>query len=134
MASEDSDQVLPGFLAIHGLDDLSDLDQALPIEMPAFCDQLDATRELLKVRLLRASQRELTEERNDRLHQLGSPSDEVLAEVLLVVVVTLVQEDPPDSEEVTKIFQTRDALHALRHHKPVKHLIAGPVALPPSPV
>jgi hypothetical protein len=28
MASEDSDQFMPGFLPVHGLRDLSDLDQA----------------------------------------------------------------------------------------------------------
>src|SRR5439155_3498263 len=54
--------------------------------------------------------------------------------MFLVVVVALVQEDPPDSEEVAKLFQTRDAFGALCHDEPMKHLIAGPVALPTCPV
>ena len=58
----------------------------------------------------------------------------VLAEVLLVVIVSLVEEDPPDSKEVTEFFQTSDAFGALCHDEPMKHLIAGPVALPVSPV
>ncbi len=45
-----------------------------------------------------------------------------------MVVVALVQEDPADSEEVAELLETTDALGALRHDKPMEHLVAGLVA------
>jgi len=53
MASEDSDQVVPGFLAIHGLRNLGDLDEPAGLEMPACADQLEASCELHEVLLFR---------------------------------------------------------------------------------
>ena len=79
MASEDSDQFVSGFLPVHRLRDFSDLNQTGWVQMQTFCRQLNALSELLEVRVFRASQRELTEERDDRLHQFGSPTDVVLA-------------------------------------------------------
>ena len=48
MASEDSDQVVPGFLVIHRLSDLDDVDEPVRRQMPASLHHLDTTRELLK--------------------------------------------------------------------------------------
>jgi hypothetical protein len=53
MASEDSDQLSSGLLAIHRLRDLSDLHHALQGEVTARLDQSDALRELLEVASLR---------------------------------------------------------------------------------
>ena len=48
MASEDSDQLVSGFLAIHGLGDLRDLDETFDRLVPAGGDKLDAASELLE--------------------------------------------------------------------------------------
>ena len=74
MASEDSDQLVPGFLAVHGLRDLDDLDEAFGLEMPAAVDELDALRELLEVALLRRAHRIRAEERNNRLQEIPAPA------------------------------------------------------------
>jgi hypothetical protein len=66
MASEDSDQLVPGFLAIHRLSDLCNLDQSIRRQMAAGINHLDARRELLEVLLLRAHERIPAKERNDR--------------------------------------------------------------------
>jgi hypothetical protein len=66
MASEDSDQVLLGLLPVHRFGYLRDLDQTADIEMSVLRDQSHATRELLKVTLLRRSKRVSLEERNYR--------------------------------------------------------------------
>ena len=66
MASEDSDQLRPGLLAIHRLRDLRDLGNALSREVVAGVGELHATRELLEVALLRCPHGVLPEERNDR--------------------------------------------------------------------
>jgi hypothetical protein len=64
MASEDSDQLVPGFLAIHRLSDLCN--QSIRRQMAAGINHLDARRELLEVLLLRAHERIPAKERNDR--------------------------------------------------------------------
>ena len=53
MVSEDSDQLSPGLLAIHRLNDLCDLHKTLKGPMSTAVDQPDAAHELLKVALLR---------------------------------------------------------------------------------
>ena len=52
MVSEDSDQLVSGFLAVHRLGDLCDLDQPWSGQMRAAFDQLHTTCELFKVLLL----------------------------------------------------------------------------------
>jgi hypothetical protein len=52
MASEDSDQISSGFLAVHRLSYLSDIGKSLTCEVTTGVYQLDAFRELLKVLLL----------------------------------------------------------------------------------
>ena len=66
MASEDSDQLVPRFLAIHRLSDLCNFDQSIRRQMAAGINHLDARRELLEVLLLRAHERIPARERNDR--------------------------------------------------------------------
>jgi hypothetical protein len=53
MVSEDSDQVGSGFAAVHRLRNLCDVRQARMGQVDAAVDHPDATRELLKVALLR---------------------------------------------------------------------------------
>ena len=53
MVSEDTDQVLPGLLAIHRLSDFCDIRQTHMSSMDAGINQLNTAGELLKIPLLR---------------------------------------------------------------------------------
>src|SRR6266568_2443387 len=70
MASEDSDQVVPGLAMIHRLPDLHDLRETRRREMTPVLHQSDALRELLEVGALRRAKRIPFEERNDRFDEL----------------------------------------------------------------
>ena len=70
------------------------------------------------------------EEGNDRLDQILPPTHYIAIQMLLVVVISLVGDNTPDTKEVHELFKTRDALRALRHGKLMRHLIAGLVAFP----
>ena len=131
MASEDSEQVGSGFLAIHRLRDLDDPGQALMREMLAGLDELDAQRELLKVLLLGREHWVFSEERNDRFDQVLPPSNHVAIKVLTVVVVPPIGDYLAHPEEVLEQLQARNTLRALSHRELMRHLIAGPVAAPP---
>jgi hypothetical protein len=67
MASEDSDQIVPGYTSVHRFGDSRDFDQPVHRKVAAGRHQLYARCELLEVLLLRAEHRVLTEERDDRL-------------------------------------------------------------------
>ena len=128
MASEDSDELVSGLAMIHRLRQLGYLDKTLAGQMPTGDDDFHAPRELLEIVPLRRPQRMLTEERNDRADQLRATTHVVLAKGLLVVVVTLVDEDTADAEEVVKRFQAVDTFHPLRDNEPMEHLVSGLVA------
>ncbi len=134
MASEDSDQVMPGFFAIHRLSDLGHLDQPFRTQVPAVGDELDAACELLEVLLLGGAHWVLPEERDDRLQQLDALPHHEAVQVLTVVVVATVRHDLTTREELTKLVKTRDARDALRHRELVRHLPAGSVAASALPV
>lgn len=53
MASEDSDQILSGLLAIHRLSDLRDIGQTLMGPVDTGINHLNTAGELLKIPLLR---------------------------------------------------------------------------------
>ncbi len=57
-----------------------------------------------------------------------------LAPVLLVIVMTLIDVDPADPEELTELFKAAATTYTLGHDKRMAHLIAGCVALPPHAV
>ena len=96
--------------------------------MPATVDEHHALRELLEVVLLRRRHRVLGEERDDHIEQVVPPVDDELSQVLPVIFVSPVDEDPPHPEEAQKLFEAGDALHALRHDEPMRDLVAGSVA------
>jgi len=104
MASEDSDQVLPGRLPIHRFDYLSDLDQTPGIKMPAVRYQSHTARKLLKVTLLSRPKRVSLKERNYRPYKIVSPVHNELAQMLAVVVLALVDIDPTHAEEALKLL------------------------------
>ena len=109
MASEDSDQIVPGLLPVHRLNDLRDLDETFGRLVPAGGDEFDAASELLEVLLLRTPHRMLSEERDDRLQQIDAATHGVSVHVLPVVVIPLVGSHIADTEKLTKMFETRDA-------------------------
>jgi len=53
MVSEDSDQILPGLLAIHRFDNFRKIHQTLTGQVQSGINQTNAARELLEVPLLR---------------------------------------------------------------------------------
>jgi hypothetical protein len=134
MASEDSDELASGLLSIHRLSDLGDLDQTLWGQMSTTDDQLDASRELLEVTLLRGAQRVPTKERNDRFRQVRPSLDEIVAQMLFVVVVPPIYEDAADLEEVTKLLKAAETPYTLRYGEPMRDLVASLVALAASSV
>jgi hypothetical protein len=134
MASEDSDEVVPGLAAIHRLSDLRDLDETASTQMTAASDELDAPRELLEVLLLRGPHRMLPEERNDLLQEIDAASHDESVQVLAVVVVAAVRHHGAHPEEFPELVKTRNARGALCHRELVGHLISGPVAASARPV
>ena len=99
MASEDTDQLLPGCPSIHRLDDLRDLNQTVDIEMPTVRNQSHATRELLEIALLRRPQRVSLEERYYRPHEILPPIHDELSQVLTMVVAARAHVYPTCAEE-----------------------------------
>ena len=83
MASEDSDQVMPGLLEVHRLRDLSDLDQTVGGPMSSTGHDVHAQDELLEVLLLGGPERMSLEERNDPFEQLVAPANDVLMQMFL---------------------------------------------------
>ncbi len=134
MASEDSDQLSPGLLAIHRLDDFGDIRKTSIGPMDTTVDHLNTASELFEISLLRRTHRMSRKEGNDYLNQIFSPTHRVAIQVLLVVVVPSIDEHATHSKETHQIVETRDALCALRHRELVRHLIAGLVAFPIRPV
>jgi hypothetical protein len=128
MASEDSDQFLPGCTPVHGFDDLSNLNQAGDIKMSAGRYQLHAARELLEVTLLRRPKMISLEERDYRPYEVVSPVHDELAQVLAVIIMTRVDIDPSHAKEAPKLLQRRPAADTLRHDKPMRDLVPSFVA------
>jgi hypothetical protein len=128
MASEDSDQVLPGCLPIHRLDDLSNLNQTFDIKMPIVRDQLHAACELLKVTLLRRPKRVILKERNYRPYKIISSVHDELAQMLSMVVLARIDVNAPHPKEALELLQCGPATDTLRHDKPMRDLVPGFVA------
>jgi len=128
MASEDSNQVLPGRPPVHCLGDLCDLNQTAGIEMPAVRYQSHAACELFEVTLLGRSQRVGLEERNYRSHEILPPVDNELAQRLAMIVVPLGDVDTTYAEKALQLFQRGPAADTLCHDEPVRDLVSGLVA------
>ena len=102
MASEDTDELVSGLPAIHGLCDLRDLDETFGRHVPAGGDESHAVSELLEVQLLGTPHRMLLEERDDRLQQIGASPHGVTVHVLPVVVVPPIRNHIANAEELTE--------------------------------
>src|SRR2546427_11909930 len=77
MASEDSDELVPGFPSVHRLHDLDDLRKADVRLVATFGHQLDARSELLEVESLGRTKWILPKERNDPFEQILSTTNDV---------------------------------------------------------
>ena len=134
MASEDSDEVAPGFAAIHRLSDLRDLDETASTQMTTLSDQLKAASELLEVLLLRGAHRMLLKERNDAFQKIHAASHDESVQVFAVVVVAAIRHHHAHPEELPELVKTRNARRALCHGELVGHLVPGSVAGSAGPV
>jgi hypothetical protein len=90
--------------------------------------ELHTRGELLEVSLLHRVKGVLAKKRNDPFHQVPSTGNDELGQVLLVVVVTLVDEQSSTAEEPLEVFEHMHAACSLRHYEPRSHLDTGLVA------
>ena len=134
MASEDSDQVLPGFSMVHGFSDFSDLNQSPGGQVAAAVAELNAPRELLEILSLRRPKRILPEERDDHPKEIFPSAHYVAMQMLLVVVVPSIDADSADPKEALQVVQGGNTFGTLNHYKAVGHLISGFVASSISPI
>jgi hypothetical protein len=71
-----------------------------------------------------------SKERDDRFDKIDAAIDDELAQMLAMVVMAVVNEDPAHLKELLQLLKALPAPRALRHDEPVGHLITGLVALP----
>src|SRR5204863_3791368 len=102
MASEDSDQIVSGFLPVHRLSDLRDLDETVGRLVPAGGDEFDAVSELLEVLLLRTQHEMLPEKRDDRFKKIRTTTHDVAIHVLPMIVIPSVRDHTTYAEKLTK--------------------------------
>ena len=131
MASEDSDQLVPGFSVVHRLRDAGDLDETVTRQVTTSSHHVHTADELREVVSLRRPQRILLEERDDPFDEVDPSGHGVLTQRFLVVVVTTVRAEPPDAEELLELLEATATSLSLGHDKRMAHLIAGCVALRP---
>jgi len=115
MASEDSDQLVPGFSAIHRLNNLRDLHETVNGQVATRGNKLNAVRELCEVITLRSSQRIRAEEGNDRFEKIISSLHVIAVQMLAMVVVPPVDTDASDTEEALQLAETRQTARALHY-------------------
>jgi len=119
MASEDSDQLVPGFPSVHRLHDLDDLRKTSVRLVATFGHELDARRKLLEVEPLRRTERILAEERDYPFKQILSTTNDITVEVFPVVVMPPVYIHPARSKELAQIVEAGNATRSLRHDEVV---------------
>jgi hypothetical protein len=134
MASEDSDQIISRLPTVHRFCNACDLDETARCPMLFRRHDRHAPLEPLEVLTLRGSQRMLVEERNDRLEEIMPSPDHELDQVLTMVVVSPVWEEPTHPEELTELFKASDAARTVCHDKRVGDLVAGAIATPARPI
>jgi hypothetical protein len=133
MASEDSDQVLPGLLVVHRLRDLGDLNETVDCQMTSRSHDLEAFHESLEVFPLRRSKRMLLEEGHDDLSEVGPSNHGVPMQMLPVVVAPSIHGHASHAEELLQLHETRHATRALHYDEAVNDLVPGSVALSAHP-
>ena len=134
MASEDSDYVIAGYLAIHRLGDLKQTCQPVACEVLAAVDDLETSRKFLEVELFRSPKRIASEERHDRRSNVLSTVHRVRIHVLSMVVLASIGVDRPNAKERPESLQRFDALRTLCHAEIVRHLVASPITLSAFPI
>jgi hypothetical protein len=134
LVSEDSDELLSRFPAVHRLRDARNLDQSFNIQMTPHHHKVDTLCELGEVIALRCTQRVTAEKRDDLFHQRRPGIDDELAKMLAMVVVPPVEKNPANPKELPEFLEATDATLALRHDEPMRDLVTGSVALSVPPV
>ena len=94
---------------VHRFNDLRDLDQTLSGQMSTSLDRLHTLSELLKVFLLRGPHPMSLKERDDRFNEIDASIYDELAQMLAMVVVAPVQEDPAHPEDFLELFEASPA-------------------------
>jgi hypothetical protein len=128
VVSEDSDNFSAWLFVIHGFGDFDDLDQPTVGEMNTGLNQPYTFRELQEVALLGGSQRIPIKERNNGFHQIIPCSDAVPIHMFFVVVVSSIDIDGANTEELHEQVETVDARRALSHRELMCHLETGSVS------
>jgi hypothetical protein len=129
MASEDSDQFMPGLAMVHSLCEPRDFDETFRREMPTLSAYLKRGDELVEVASLRGLQRMTLEERDNHLEEVVPSLHAIAVEVLLVVVVAAVDTHRADSKELPQLVEGAHAARALHDGEAMGDLIPGFVAL-----
>ena len=137
MVSEDSDQIVPGLLAIHRLERFLRCPTKTLVGRDATPASISSTQRanFSKSRCFDESHADAPSKNGMIVSiKILSSSHHVAIQVLPVVVVSPIRDDASHSKEVHELVQTRHALRALRHGELVRHLIAGFVASAARPV
>jgi hypothetical protein len=88
----------------------------------ALCHPFYALSEFLEVIPFRRLQRMFSKERDDDFKKLTASAYNIAIEVLLVVVLTAVDDNSTDAKELVELSQGFQATLALSHGKLVEHL------------
>jgi hypothetical protein len=128
MVSEDSDSLGAVFPPIHRCRQLCDSIKPLTCKVVALCHPFYALSEFLEVIPFRRLQRMFFKERDDDFKKLTASAYNIAIEVLLVVVLTAVDDNSTDAKELVELSQGFQATLALSHGKLVEHLYSDFVA------
>jgi hypothetical protein len=128
MVSEDSDQLGPGLLTVHGLNNLDKVGEAGLCEVLSTVHPLHAICELHKVRSLRGSKWILPKEWDYHASQVGPLAHHKAVHRLMVVVMSSVGVNAANSEVGSQCLEALEALRSLSDHEFVRELIPGSVS------
>ena len=115
MASEDSDQAVPGCPPVHRFNHLCNFDETISFMMQALIDHPHTASKLFKICLLSRMQGMSLEERYDRSQKILPPVDNELSQVLTMIVVPLHDIDTTNAKKALQLFKRSSAADTLRH-------------------
>jgi|SRR5579864_46081 len=128
MVSEDSDQLGPGLLMVHGRNDLDKVGKAGSREMLSTVHPLHTICELCKVRCLRSSKWILPKERDYHVSQVAPLTHHEAVYGFAMVVVSSVGVNATNSEVGTQCLEALNALGSLSNHEFMRELVPGSVS------
>ena len=128
MVSEDSDSLGAVFPPIHRCRQLCDSIKPFTCKVVALCHPFYALSEFLEVIPFRRLQRMFFKELDDDFKKLTASAYNIAIEVLLMVVLTAVDDNSTDAKELVELSQGFQATLTLRHGELVEHLYSDFVA------